>query len=113
MDGKLNIEEMSIEELKSTIETLQAEIDDHKAELEEIKSKLGEGTMESEGAPVYDTPEAPQEDNDDPEVIELKRRRDELVALITEKQMQLVALQKRLNNLLADEAMDSYDKEEE
>lgn len=113
MDERLNVEEMSIEELKSAIETLQAEIDDHKVELDEIESKLGEQTMEGESEQVYDVPEAPQEDDEDPEVIELKRRRDELIALITEKQMQLVALQKRLNNLLADEAMDNYDKEEE
>lgn len=113
MDERLNVEEMSIEELKSAIDTLQAEIDDHKAELDEIESKLEEQTMEGEGEQVYDVPEPPRPDDEDPEVIELKRRRDELVSLITEKQMQLVALQKRLNNLLADKAMNEYDSEEE
>lgn len=108
---ELNIQDMSIEELRSAIESLQAEIDELKAELDKINEQLGDTSMESEAEPVYSVPEPPVDD--DPEVVELKRRGDELIALITEKQMKLVAMKKRLDDLLADRAMDDYNSKEE
>lgn len=116
MDENLEIEmeeilNMSIDELKEKIEILENEIEEHKLELDEINSKLEEVEISDTESENSETESEISETNEDQEIIDLKNRKDELISLITEKQMKIIALQKRLNDLLADEAMENYNEE--
>lgn len=106
MDEELEVRDLSADEVESKIQQLEAEITEHKAELEEIKVRLG-GEVEgetAESAPVAtETAEGSEE---------LKTREAELSSMILEKQMTIVALKKRLNDLVSNEAMQNYNREE-
>lgn len=107
MDEEKNITDMSIEEVKAEIDRLKSEIAEHTEELDGIRAQSGSADL-SEGEDVYKTPN-PDENADNPE---LEQRAKELESLILQKQMKIAALEKRLNDLIANEGMQNYNEEE-
>lgn len=130
-------EEMTREQLEAEIETVKGEIDDVKAKLDNVREQLGEQAVdEKEGGEAGVTPEgelaeegaAPTE-GEEPKPAEgakegtepaegegsqdLKAQEAELMSELISKQMRLVALEKRLNDIIANGAMENYNEEEE
>lgn len=130
-------EEMTREQLEAEIETVKGEIDDVKAKLDIVREQLGEQTVdEKEGGAAGVTPEgelaeegaAPAE-GEEPKPAEgakegtepaegegsqdLKAQEAGLMSELISKQMRLVALEKRLNDIIANGAMENYNEEEE
>lgn len=120
-------EEMTREQLEAEIETVKGEIDEVKAKLDNVREQLGEQAVdEKEGGEAGVTPEgelteegaAPAEgtgpaEGEDSEDRDLKAQEAELMSELISKQMRLVALEKRLNDIIASEAMENYNEEEE
>lgn len=134
-------EEMTREQLEAEIETVKGEIDEVKAKLDNVREQLGEETVdEREGEEAGVTPEgelteegaAPTEgeepkpeegagegtepaegEGEGSEDQDLKAQEAELMSELISKQMRLVALEKRRNDIIADEAMENYNEEEE
>ena len=120
-------EEMTREQLEAEIETVKGEIDDVKAKLDNVREQLGEQAVdEKEGGEAGVTPEgelteegaAPAEgtepaEGEGSEDQDLKAQEAELMSALISKQMRLVALEKRLNDIIANGAMENYNKEEE
>ena len=120
-------EEMTREQLEAEIETVKGEIDEVKAKLDNVREQLGEqavdekeggeagvtseGELTEEGAaPAEGTEPAEGEGSEDQD---LKAQEAELMSELISKQMRLVALEKRLNDIIASEAMENYNEEEE
>lgn len=120
-------EEMTREQLEAEIETVKGEIDEVKAKLDNVREQLGEqavdekeggeagvtseGELTEEGAaPAEGTEPAEGEGSEDQD---LKAQEAELMSELISKQMRLVALEKRLNDIIANGAMENYNKEEE
>ena len=120
-------EEMTREQLEAEIETVKGEIDEVKAKLDNVREQLGEQAVdEKEGGEAGVTPEgelteegaAPAEvpepaEGEGSEDQDLKAQEAELMSELISKQMRLVALEKRLNDIIASEAMENYNEEEE
>ena len=120
-------EEMTREQLEAEIETVKGEIDEVKAKLDNVREQLGEQAVdEKEGGEAGVTPEgelteegaAPAEgtepaEGEGSEDQDLKAQEAELMSELISKQMRLVALEKRLNDIIANGAMENYNKEEE
>ena len=120
-------EEMTREQLEAEIETVKGEIDEVKAKLDNVREQLGEQAVdEKEGGEAGVTPEgelteegaAPTEgtepaEGEGSEDQDLKAQEAELMSELISKQMRLVALEKRLNDIIASEAMENYNEEEE
>ena len=120
-------EEMTREQLEAEIETVKGEIDEVKAKLDNVREQLGEQAVdEKEGGEAGVTPEgelteegaAPTEgaepaEGEGSEDQDLKAREAELMSELISKQMRLVALEKRLNDIIASKAMENYNEEEE
>ena len=120
-------EEMTREQLEAEIETVKGEIDEVKAKLDNVREQLGEQAVdEKEGGEAGVTPEgepteegaAPAEgtepaEGEGSEDRDLKAQEAELMSELISKQMRLVALEKRLNDIIASEAMENYNEEEE
>lgn len=119
--------EMTREQLEAEIETVKGEIDEVKAKLDNVREQLGEQAVdEKEGGEAGVTPEgelteegaAPAEgtepaEGEGSEDQDLKAQEAELMSELISKQMRLVALEKRLNDIIASEAMENYNEEEE
>ena len=120
-------EEMTREQLEAEIETVKGEIDEVKAKLDNVREQLGEqavdekeggeagvtseGELTEEGAaPAEGTEPAEGEGSEDQD---LKAQEAELMSELISKQMRLVALEKRLNDIIASKAMENYNEEEE
>lgn len=132
-------EEMTREQLEAEIETVKGEIDEVKAKLDNVREQLGEQAVdEKEGGEAGVTPEgelteegaAPAEgeepkpaegakegtepaEGEGSEDQDLKAQEAELMSELISKQMRLVALEKRLNDIIANGAMENYNEEEE
>lgn len=120
-------EEMTREQLEAEIETVKGEIDEVKAKLDNVREQLGEQAVdEKEGGEAGVTPEgelteegaAPTEgtepaEGEGSEDRDLKAQEAGLMSELISKQMRLVALEKRLNDIIASEAMENYNEEEE
>lgn len=105
-------EEMTREELEQEIANTEKNISEIQAELESVKTELNSKKPETDAEPVYDEPQENVEEEKDPEIIELEQREQSLTTDLVAEQMKLVALQKRLNDILANEAMENYNEEE-
>lgn len=105
-------EEMTREELEQEIANTEKNISEIQAELESVKTELNSKNPETDAEPVYDEPQENVEEEKDPEIIELEQREQSLTTDLVAEQMKLVALQKRLNDILANEAMENYNEEE-
>lgn len=104
--------EMTREELEQEIANTEKSISEIQTELESVKAELSSKKPETGAEPVYDEPQENVEGEKDPEIIELEQREQSLTTDLVAEQMKLVALQKRLNDILATEAMESYNMEE-
>ena len=132
-------EEMTREQLEAEIETVKGEIDEVKAKLDNVREQLGEQAVDekegkeagvtSEGelteqgaAPAEGEEPKPAEgaeegtepaEGEGSEDQDLKAQEAELMSELISKQMRLVALEKRLNDIVANEATENYNEEEE
>lgn len=102
-------EEMTREELEQKIAELESEVASLKEELDKVQEQLGgEDRAEEESEEAGEEEHEIQEDE---ETVALREKEGELFAQIAEKQMTLVALKKRLNDIVADETMADYGQE--
>lgn len=95
---------MDAEELKGQIATLEEEIEADKEELAEIDSKLGdEGNQNNQPSGEEQSAQPGENQENDPEsdLAKLQARRSELQEDIVSKQAKVIALQKQLNDALA------------
>ena len=102
-------EQMTREELEQKIAEVEGEIEGLKAELAEVEEKLkakagSEGSSEAEGSGE----EQPEEDE---ETIELRKKEAELFQELAVAQATFVALRKRLNDIISNEAIAEYGQE--
>ena len=102
-------EQMTREELEQKIAEVEGEIEGLKAELEEVEEKLkakagSEGSSEAEGSGE----EQPEEDE---ETIELRKKEAELFQALAVAQATVVALRKRLNDVISNKAIAEYGQE--
>lgn len=100
-------------ELEQEIATVETEIEEVKVELNEVRAKLGkepiEKTTSTDGEePSQDTP-TPAESGETEED-KLKAKEVELIQLLVSKQMKLRALQKELDDILANQGMDAQEE---
>lgn len=92
------MEEMTREELEQEIAETEQRIGELQAELEDVQAQLNEA---KEG-----------EQPDEALVQELEAKEAALFEEITALQMKGVALKKRLDNLVSDETLETYNEEE-
>ena len=105
--GEETVDEKEGEEAGVTPEGELAEEGTAPAEGEEPKPEEGAGEGTEEGAETAEGEGEGSEDQD------LKAQEAELMSELISKQMRLVALEKRLNDIVANEAMENYNEEEE
>ena len=84
---------MSREEILQKIDELETELSEKKSELEAVQAKISEVGAENADE-------------------ELAQSEVQLMEDVTAIQMKLIAFKKQLNNIAADEAMESYGDEE-
>ena len=102
-------EQMTREELEQKIAEVEDEIEGLKAELAEVEEKLkAKAGSEDSSAAQGSGEEQPGEDE---ETIELRKKEAELFQALAVAQATFVALRKRLNDIISNEAIAEYGQE--
>lgn len=105
MDEQIN-EAMTKEELIDKINELEQEIETLKTDLEDVNAQL-------ESLPADEPDGTDAEVEEEQEVLDLRKRQAELTSDIVSKQMQVVALKKKLQDINASDSMDELSNRED
>lgn len=105
MDEQIN-EAMTKEELVDEINELEQEIETLKADLKDVDAQL-------ESLPADEPDGTDAEVEEEQEVLDLRKRQAELTSDIVSKQMQVVALKKKLQDINASDSMDELSNRED
>lgn len=105
MDEQIN-EAMTKEELVDKINELEQEIETLKTDLKDVDAKL-------ENLPANESDGTVAEVEEEQEVLDLHKRQAELTSDIVSKQMQVVALKKKLQDIDANNSMDELSNRED
>ena len=105
MDEQIN-EAMTKEELVDKINELEQEIETLKTDLEDVNAQL-------ESLPADEPDDTDAEVEEEQEVLDLRKRQAELTSDIVSKQMQVVALKKKLQDINASDSMDELSNRED
>ena len=105
-------EQMNKEELEQEITTLESDIETISAELEDVRTQLSpEGSEQPEGEEQAEDAMNGTEEPDE-EKAALIAKEQELTQELVTKQMKLVALHKKLNDINSNEGMQNFIEEE-
>ena len=105
MDEQIN-EAMTKEELVDKINELEQEIETLKTDLKDVDAQL-------ESLPANEADGTVAEVEEEQEVLDLRKRQAELTSDIVSKQMQVVALKKKLQDIDANNSMDELSNRED
>ena len=106
-------EQMNKEELQQEIATLESDIETISAELEDVRAQLSpEGSEQPEGEQQAEDAMNGTEEEPDEEKATLIAKEQELAQELVTKQMKLVALHKKLNDINSNEGMQNFIEEE-
>lgn len=105
MDEQIN-EAMTKEELVDKINELEQEIETLKTDLKDVDAQL-------ENLPANESDGTVAEVEEEQEVLDLRKRQAELTSDIVSKQMQVVALKKKLQDINASDSMDELSNRED
>ena len=102
-------EQMTREELEQKIAEVEGELEGLKAELEEVEEKLKAKAGSESGSDAEGSGE--EQPEEDEETIELHKKEAELFQELAVAQATFVALRKRLNDTISNEAIAEYGQE--
>lgn len=102
-------EQMTREELEQKITEVEGEIEELKAELAEVEEKLKAKAGSESGSDAEGSGE--EQPEEDEETIELRKKEAELFQALAVAQATFVALRKRLNDIISNEAIAEYGQE--
>ena len=105
MDEQIN-EAMTKEELVDKINELEQEIETLKTDLKDVDAQL-------ESLPANESDGTVAQVEEEQEVLDLRKRQAELTSDIVSKQMQVVALKKKLQDIDANNSMDELSNRED
>ena len=105
MDEQIN-EAMTKEELVHKINELEQEIETLKTDLKDVDTQL-------ESLPANESDGTVAEVEEEQEVLDLRKRQAELTSDIVSKQMQVVALKKKLQDIDANNSIDELSNRED
>ena len=105
MDEQIN-EAMTKEELVDKINELEQEIETLKTDLKDVDAQL-------ESLPANEADGTVAEVEEEQEVLDIRKRQAELTSDIVSKQMQVVALKKKLQDIDANNRMDELSNRED